>query len=222
VLGEQYGGSPDSRLPRDLEQVGAWVRGGREPASVTEAAFVPARLNSMTSRNSAAYKGVLALLLRQGCVDWTYTKEPIDATIFADQQVDLTLIFPKAWCDKNGIGRERDSIVNKTPLANRTRRVMGNHGPDVYLGMLEAEAGVPGNWLDDIVTTHLVDPDNLRGRGAGRTGALRMLRKTTPLDAGNFATFYMARSDSLLKLIREAAGLENASAVDDSLPGQPV
>ena len=31
VLGEQYGGSPDSRLPRDLEQVVGWVRGGRDP-----------------------------------------------------------------------------------------------------------------------------------------------------------------------------------------------
>jgi hypothetical protein len=202
VLGEQYGGSPDSRLPRDLEQVVAWVRDGREPASVTEAAFVPARLNTMTSRNSAAYKGVLALLLRQGCVDWTYTKEPIDATIFDNQRVDLTLIFPKAWCDKNRIGRERDSIVNKTPLTSRTRQIMGNHGPQIYLGMLETEAGVPGNWLDDIVATHLVDPDKLR--------------KAAPLDAEDFAAFYKARSESLLKLIRVAAGLERTSAADDS------
>jgi hypothetical protein len=173
----------------------------------------------MTSRNSAAYKGVLALLLRQGCVDWTYTKEPIDATIFADQQVDLTLVFPKAWCEKHGIGREKDSIVNKTPLASRTRRIIGNHGPDVYMSMLEAEAGVPGNWLDDIVsTTHLIDADNLRGRGAGRTGALRILRRATPMNAEDFTAFYKARSESLLKLIREAAGLETTPVGDDYAP----
>ena len=67
VLGEQYGGSPDSRLPRDLEQVVSWVRGGKEPTSVALASFPAARLNTMSTRNSAAYKGLYALLMKQGC-----------------------------------------------------------------------------------------------------------------------------------------------------------
>ena len=95
VLGEQYGGSPDTRLPRDLEQVAGWVRGGPEPASVTEANFPSARLNTMSSRISAAYKGVLALLLRQGAIDWTYSKEPINPTIFEDQQVNRRADLPQ-------------------------------------------------------------------------------------------------------------------------------
>jgi hypothetical protein len=196
LFGEQYGGSPDSRLPRDLEQVVAWVRGGQEPASVTEASFPPARLNTMSTRNSAAYKGVLALLLRRGCVDWTYTKEPINAAIFADQQVDLTPVFPKAWCERHGVGRVRDSIVNKTPLTNRTRRIMASHGPDQYMELLAAEAGMPVNWFDDIVDTHLIDPDLLHG--------------------ANFEAFYKARSNELLKVIYEAAGLNAAQAEDSA------
>ena len=187
VLGEQYSGSLDSRLPRDLEQVVAWVRGGREPASVAEASFNAARLNTMNSRNSAAYKGVLALIMKQDCVDWTYTKDPIDATIFDDQQVDLALVFPKAWCDKNGIARDRrDSIVNKTPLTHRTRRVIGNRAPDAYMASLEAESGLPGNWLDDIIATHLIDAAFLR------TAA--------------FNAFYAARSAELIALIEDAIG----------------
>jgi hypothetical protein len=195
VLGEQYGGSPDSRLPRDLEQVVAWVRGDRrEPASVTEANFPSARLDTMSSRNSAAYKGVLALLMREGATDWTYTKEPINAAIYADQQVDVALIFPKAWCDKNGVPREqRDSIVNKTPLTSRTRRIMANHAPDVYLRELEAEAGLPGNWLDDIVETHRIDAKYLRGFGNGPRRE-------------DFDAFYEARSAALKTLIDEAMG----------------
>ena len=107
--------------------------------------------------DSAAYKGVLALLLRQGAIDWTYSKAPINPTIFEDQQVDVAQIFPKTWCDKNRVSRERTvSIVNKTPLTNRTRRIMGNQAPAVYLKQLETEAGLPSNWLDDIVATHLV------------------------------------------------------------------
>ena len=98
----------------------------------------------MSSRNSAAYKGVLALLMKQGCIDWTYTKEPINADIFEDQQVDLALIFPKQWCDKNDIPRERrDSIVNKTPLTNRTRRIMANRRRTSTWSSLR-RSGLPG------------------------------------------------------------------------------
>ncbi|HXL93268.1 MAG TPA: DUF262 domain-containing protein [Streptosporangiaceae bacterium] len=206
VLGEQYGGSPDSRLPRDLEQVVAWVRGGRAPDSVAEATFPETRLNTMSSRNSAAYKGVLALLMRQGCIDWTYTKEPINATIFADQQVDVALVFPKVWCDKKGISRERrDSIVNKTPLTNRTRRIMGSHAPDVYLRQLEAEAGMPGNWMDDIVGTHLIDSRFLRGKGLSSTG----------LSDRSFAEYYETRAVMLKNLIDEAMGKTGPGAAED-------
>jgi hypothetical protein len=197
VLGEQYGGSPDSRLPRDLEQVVGWVRGGPPPSSVLEASFPSGRLNTMSSRNSAAYKGVLALLLRQGAIDWTYSKEPINPTIFEDQQVDVALIFPKAWCEKHDVSRERrDSIVNKTPLTNRTRRIMGTQAPSAYLRQLESEAGLPANWLDDILATHLVTAKYLRG------GAL-------PGEAASgqdFDAFYIDRSAALLRLISEAMG----------------
>jgi hypothetical protein len=201
VLGEQYGGSPDSRLPRDLEQVVGWVRGGPPPASVLEASFPAGRLNTMSSRNSAAYKGVLALLLRQGAIDWTYSKEPINPTIFEDQQVNVALIFPKAWCEKHGVSRERrDSIVNKTPLTHRTRRIMGNQAPSAYLKQLETEAGLPSNWLDDILATHLVVAKYLRG------GALPGEAVSKP----DFDTFYEARSAGLLRLIHDAMGVGSA------------
>jgi hypothetical protein len=141
----------------------------------------------MSSRNSAAYKGVLALLMREGAIDWTYTKEPINEAVHADQQVDVALIFPKAWCDKHRIPREqRDSIVNKTPLTNRTRRIMGNQSPEVYLQQIEAEAGLPGNWLDDVIATHWVQPTYLR--------------------TGDFSAFYPVRSLALKELIDQAMG----------------
>jgi hypothetical protein len=187
VLGEQYSGSLDSRLPRDLEQVAGWVRGGNEPTSVTEATFHAARLDTMATRNSAAYKGVYDLLLRQECTDWVYTRDPIDAAICLDQQVDIGLIFPKAWCTKHGIeAYQHNSIVNKTLLASRTRQIMGSQAPAEYLRQLETETGIPGNWLDDIVATHLINPKLLR--------------------ANDFNAFYQARSAALLELIESAMG----------------
>jgi hypothetical protein len=185
VLGEQYSGSLDSRLPRDLEQVVGWVRGGHEPASVTEATFNAARLDTMATRNSAAYRGVCGLLLRQGAIDWTYSKEPINATVVFDQFVDIALVFPKAWCAKHGIESYRqNSIVNKTLLTNRARRIMGNQPPSEYLRQLANEAGLPGNWLDDIIATHLIEPEFLH--------------------ANDFEAFYAARSKALLALIESA------------------
>jgi hypothetical protein len=195
VLGEQYSGSLDSRLPRDLEQVAAWIRGGREPGSVAEASFHAARLDTMATRNSAAYKGVCGLLLRQECTDWTYSREPINATITHEQGVDIALIFPKAWCGKNGIEADRqNSIVNKTLLTSRTRRIMGSLAPADYLRNLEAEAGLPGNWLDDIVATHLINPNTLR--------------------ANYFDGFYRARSAALLALIEGAMGRQAVPSDD--------
>jgi hypothetical protein len=187
VLGEQYSGSLDSRLPRDLEQVADWVHGGREPASVTEATFNAARLHTMATRNSAAYKGVCGLLLRQQAIDWTYSKEPINETIVFDQFVEIAQVFPKAWCISHGIpSYKRDSIVNKTLLTNRTRRIIGGQSPADYLRQLENEAGLPGAWLDDIVATHLIEPACLR--------------------RNDFSGFYEARSEALLALIESAMG----------------
>lgn len=201
VLGEQYSGALESRLPRDLEQVVAWVQGGREPASVAEASFHAARLDTMATRNSAAYKGVCGLLFKERCVDWTFSKEPIDATISTDQQVDISLVFPKAWCAKHGIETYRqNSIVNKTLLTSRTRRLMGSLAPSAYLLKLEAEAGLPGNWLDDIVSTHQIEPEHLR--------------------KDDFEAFYSARSRALLELIETAMGKHAISA--EEAPESPA
>ena len=113
----------------------------------------------------------------------------------------MALIFPKAWCEKHGVSRERrDSIVNKTPLTHRTRRIMGNQAPSVYLKQLETEAGLPSNWLDDILSTHLVAAQYLRG------GALPGEAASRP----DFDAFYEARSADLLRLIYDAMGVASA------------
>ena len=40
VFGELYGGSIESRFPKDLEQVVAWIDGGPEPETVSAAVIV--------------------------------------------------------------------------------------------------------------------------------------------------------------------------------------
>jgi len=80
VLGELYGSTTETRFARDTEQVPLWARAGvtaadiSAPDTVKAAGFFESRLHSLKTRNSAAYKGVYALLMSPGCKDWKLDK----------------------------------------------------------------------------------------------------------------------------------------------------
>jgi len=62
VLGELYGGAVESRHAGDLPVLG-WIREGAPlPTTVRDSNFNPHRLLTLRTRNSAAYKGIYALL----------------------------------------------------------------------------------------------------------------------------------------------------------------
>lgn len=129
VLGELYGGAIETRFARDLEQVPLWLEGGQEPRTVYDATFDASRLETLRTRNSAAYKGLYALLMKRGARDWMKAID-IDIAGFFELSVDVHHIFPRKWCDDRGIepGR-RDSIINKTPLSWDTNRSIGGRAP---------------------------------------------------------------------------------------------
>lgn len=136
VFGELYGGAVETRFARDLAEVQSWIDGGGEPATLKDVGFRAERLNTMTSRLSAAYKGVNALLMNEGARDFR-SGQPFNHTTYFDEAVDIHHIFPRAWCQKTGIPRERfDMIVNKTPLRSQTNRIIGGDAPSKYLGKL--------------------------------------------------------------------------------------
>lgn len=71
VFGELYGSSTESRLARDVPELVDWIRGiAGKPRSLDEAVFQSVRLQSLRSRLSAAYKGLHALLMTEGCRDF--------------------------------------------------------------------------------------------------------------------------------------------------------
>ena len=70
VFGELYGGTTETRFSWDLPEVMSWIRGpGPQPRTVTEAQFAPGRLMTLRTRGSAAYKGIYALLMKEGALD---------------------------------------------------------------------------------------------------------------------------------------------------------
>lgn len=162
VLGEFYGSATETKIARDVPDLLAWLDGGPLPRTIGDTSFQAARFDTLRSRLSAAYKGFHALLMRSGCRDFVTGKSVDTMTVFADA-LDIHHIFPRAWCEKQGIPPQRyNSIINKTALSKATNIAIGGHAPSVYLARIEERHGLTKDALDDILRTHLIEPDLLR------------------------------------------------------------
>lgn len=190
VFGELYGSTVDTRIAKDFIEVPLWLKGGPEPSTVSETMFRADRLKTMRMRLSAAYKGVNALLMKEGARDFR-SGQHFDHTIFFGENVDIHHIFPQDWCKKHKIKPAVfDSIINKTPLSYRTNRIIGGVAPSDYLAKLQKGNATtppidPGN-LDLYLSSHLIDPVLLR--------------------SDQFDGFMTDRQKRLLALIEQATG----------------
>ncbi|WP_314224098.1 GmrSD restriction endonuclease domain-containing protein [Streptomyces zaehneri] len=187
VLGEMYGGSTETRFTRDVEQLVPWIaQDDRAPDTVTDAFFFADRLDSLTTRNSAAYKGIYALLVKQGAVDWHYTDSPLKPGRLDEYSVDVRQIFPKTWFRRgNSQDLPTNSIVNKTPLSYRAALDMTG-APASYLSTMVAASDMRPEWFDDVLATHLIDAEALRDN--------------------DYERFYNDRSKQLQDLVHAAMG----------------
>ncbi|MDP2962010.1 MAG: hypothetical protein Q8N54_04570, partial [Sulfurimicrobium sp.] len=148
------------------------------------------RLKTMRMRLSAAYKGMNALLMKEGAQDFR-SGQKFDHTVFFGENVDIHHIFPQDWCKKQGIKPAIfDSIINKTPLSYRTNRIIGGVAPSEYLAKLEKgdkqTPAIERERLDGYLCSHLIDPAILR--------------------SDDFEVFMADRQKRLLGLIEQATG----------------
>jgi hypothetical protein len=143
-----------------MEQVVAWIgQDAPEPDTVASARFHENRLLTLSTRVSAAYKGLYALIMKSGSVDWLY-HQGIDFATVNDLKIDVHHIFPRAWCAKRKINRRQyDCIVNKTAISLDANRFITDNGPSVYLPMLESRAKIDTGKMDEIVATHQIAGD---------------------------------------------------------------
>lgn len=198
VLGELYGGAVETRIALDLEELMTWFEDDTQlPRTVTDASFDPTRLESLRSRNSAAYKGINVLVLREGAEDffWKGDIQELD-----NQGVDLDIhhIFPRAWCEAQGLSyRIYDAIINKTPISARTNRMIGGDAPSQYLARLQDHKQVQ---LDDAAMNAILEGHRIP------TGALR---------ADDFDAFYQQRKRLLLGVIEKAMGKKPLVGADE-------
>lgn len=195
VFGELYGGANETRYSLDLQQCIEYIKkNGAEPKTIYDAHFNPSRLNTLRTRGSAAYKGIYALLMKDGARDFL-TGTKIDFNTYFVENIDIHHIFPRAWCEKNEIKKEDyDCIVNKTPLSSRTNRIVGGSAPSSYLEKLSKEHKLSKTQLEEILATHVCD-SNL-------------------VYQNDFSAFFEKRKTELLKRIADAMGKQ----IDGSEP----
>lgn len=198
VLGELYGGAVETRIANDFEELMPWLLSDLDdeayelidglPRTISEAAFQESRLDTLRSRNSAAYKGLNILVLREGARDffWKATIKELDDE---DIALDIHHIFPRAWCEDYGIkANSYNAIVNKTPISYKANRMIGRKAPSEYLTALQKHKQVK---LDDaamnvLLASHRIPADLLR--------------------ADDFDAFYSGRKAELLRLVERAMG----------------
>jgi hypothetical protein len=186
VFGEMYGSTVETRFAKDLIEVVAWIDGADEPSTIKEAQFFESRLLRLRTRNSAAYKGIYNLLIKEGGLDFR-TGESIEFRSYFDQRYDVHHIFPESWCQSRKIEPAiYNAIANKTVISAKTNRILGGTAPSVYLRRIQKEQNMSDERMDEILRTHFIDP--------------------TCLKSDDFETFLELRRASLASRVEAAMG----------------
>lgn len=187
VFGELYGSANEGRYVNDLIGMMEWIADDDAlPDTVVRSNFHASRLQQLYTRNSAAYKGVMALILKAGARDFLKGTDMSLAT-YTLEYTDIHHIFPQSYCEKQGIDRARwNSVINKTPIYARTNRIIGGNAPSQYLSSLERNHHADPAQLDASLASHQIDVAAIR--------------------ADDFDTYFAERQQALLRLIAEATG----------------
>lgn len=187
IMGEMYGGANETRYANDMEDVVAAIRGkGSQNRTVNAAWFSATRLISLQTRNSAAYKGIMALVYRESCRDFM-RGTTIDIVKSMDEAPDIHHIFPEAYCTSMAYPKEKwNSIVNKTPLLPESNRQIGGEAPSVYSKKIIKQAQIDEEQLKIRVESHLVNYDYFI--------------------KDDFNNYFVERAKAILKVIENAMG----------------
>lgn len=158
IMGEMYGGANETRFANDIEDVVAAIQGKEsQNRTINSSYFSATRLMSLQTRNSAAYKGIMALVYRESCRDFM-KGTTMDIVKSMDESPDIHHIFPEAYCIKQGYPKAKwNSIINKTPLLPESNRQIGGEAPSKYSQKIMKAAQIDETQLRLRVESHLVN-----------------------------------------------------------------
>lgn len=187
IMGEMYGGANETRYANDIEDVVAEIRGEETMNRTVNAAFFSAsRLLSLQTRNSAAYKGIMALIYKEDSKDFV-RGTTMDVIRSVEDTPDIHHIFPEAYCIRKKYPKEKwNSIVNKTPLLPASNRQIGGDAPSVYSKRIKTKARIDEAKYRSRIESHLIDYSSF-------------IRD-------DFDTYFILRAKALLRIIESAMG----------------
>lgn len=163
VFGELYGSANETRYALDVPQLLNWIKNDSYelPKTIQDCNFSSMRLLSLHTKNSAAYKGIMAIIMQNNAKDWISGTE-MSITNYIERRSDIHHIFPQRYCEEmNYDKRKWNSIINKTPIFFSTNRYIGGSSPSEYIKRIIKNKGVDNDTLLDFISTHLIDTDSL-------------------------------------------------------------
>ena len=163
VFGELYGSANETRYALDVPQLIDWIRDNDKqiPKTIQDCSFSSMRLLSMQTRNSAAYKGVMGIIMNNASKDWISGSE-MSVTNYIEERSDIHHIFPEDYCTKCEYDKQKwNSVINKTPIFFSTNRYIGGVAPSEYIDKIIKNKGVSKDVLFEHISTHYVNTDLL-------------------------------------------------------------
>ena len=195
VFGETYRDGSKTRSARDFVDIMKWIYKGEEPKTFKKIDIAASKLMKLKSSSSAAYKGIIAVIFKNGAKDFLAGKKMDLAANYADS-IEIHHIFPKRYCATRNLPKDAcESIANKTLILKKTNKIIGANPPSVYLQEIQRKTGLNGADMDEILESHLIDAELCR--------------------ADDFQKFIVDRAKKILDAVENLTG-RKVSARDSS------
>lgn len=123
----------DSKFHSNIRDVMNWINGNDTPELVRNFEVDAVKLKEITS--GALFKGIIALIIKNGCKDFTSGRTVKNIYGDPDVAVEIHHIFPKDSYQKR-YGDLLESVLNKTPVSKKTNSIIGGISPSNYLTKL--------------------------------------------------------------------------------------
>lgn len=163
VFGELYGSANETRYALDVPQLIKWIYNDNSelPKTIQDCNFSAMRLLSLQTKNSAAYKGIMAIIMQNNAKDWISGTE-MSVTNYIEERSDIHHIFPQDYCEKMGYDKRKwNSIINKTPIFFSTNRYIGGVAPSEYISKIVRNKGLAEQEILSFINTHFINTEML-------------------------------------------------------------
>lgn len=179
VFTARYTGSPDSTMYMDYKEVSEWLEDDSKKIGIN-VNLSDLNLREEAKRSSAIYRGVMCLVAIRGALDFLAGNPPEYSKLHDHH------IFPQNFIKKKlpEYRHLMNSVLNRTPLSEKTNEWIKGKNPSEYIRELEAKLG--REKLMQILNTHFINEEAYEA-----------------LESEDFEGFLRAREKCILEEIKE-------------------